>query len=274
MDCFICGGEMTRYFIKNWVWGGKQLTGDFVRCSNCGMVINKTMYDMPVHEWTKLNEELHSGYQGTDEMKDDPRWLDRINAQVEVILQLYQLDVFPVTGKCIDYGCGDGKLADCVNRKQQLILKYDKYMGRGKEGYISESEVKAGEFEVVICCSVLEHLIGKIEVDKVFNLISGKGVLCLHTLVCEEIPQDPDWFYLLTVHCTLWTNKAMGILYQNNEFVGCAYNLEAQMWFMFRNKEQFQKLKNVKQELKGTWFFSDIFVDYWKEKPYRRVEGE
>lgn len=271
MYCFVCGKEMTGYFIKNW---GRGMTGDFVRCPDCGMVINKTMYEMPVREWIQKNEELHSEYQGTNEMKNDPKWLDRINMQGEVILQLYDLDIFSVTGNCIDYGCGDGKLAAYVNRKQQLVLKYDKYMGQGKDGYLKDEEVKPGRFDVVICCSVLEHLIGKTEVDKVFGLIADKGVLCLHTLVCEEVPKDPDWFYLLTVHCTLWTNRAMEILYRNNKFTGCAYNLEAQMWFMFRDRGQFQKLQDAKHRLKGTWFFSDNFVDYWKKKPYRSGRGE
>lgn len=271
MKCFICDQEMTKYFVKKWQEG---MVGEFVRCPNCGMVINKTMYEMPIQEWMKENKELHSEYQGTNEMKYDPKWLDRITMQGEAILQLYSLDIFPLTGRCIDYGCGDGKLADLVNRKQQLILKYDKYMGQGKEGYLEDKEVKASGFDVVICCSVLEHLIGKAEVQKVFDLISNEGVLCLHTLVCEEVPKDPDWFYLLTVHCTIWTNRAMEILYRNNGFIGCAYNLEAQMWFMFRNKEQFQRLQNVKHKLIGTWFFSDGFVDYWKKKPYRLGEGE
>lgn len=266
MNCFVCGKEMTGYFIKKW---GEEMTGDFVRCPDCGLVINKTMYEMPIQEWMEKNEELHSEYQGTDEMKDDPKWLDRINAQGEVILQLYDLDIFSCNGKCIGYGCGDGKLADLVNRNRQLIQKYDKFMGCGKLGYLKDKEVNQGEFDVVICCSVLEHLVGKVEVEKVFGLIAEDGVLCLHTLVCEEVPRDPDWFYLLTVHCTLWTNKAMSILYKDNGFAGCAYNLESQMWFMFRNKEQFVRLKNAEQVLKGKWFFSDGFVDYWKKKPYR-----
>lgn len=271
MDCFICGKEMKKYFVKEWSGG---VIGEFVRCPNCGMVINKTMYEMPIQEWIEKNDELHSEYQGTDEMKNDPKWLHRINTQGEIILQLYSLGIFSLTGQCIDYGCGDGKLADCVNKEQPLILKYDRYMGRGKEGYLRDEEIKTGGFDVVICCSVLEHLIGKREVERVFDLISNEGVLCLHTLVCEEVPQDADWFYLLTVHCTIWTNKAMEILYRNNGFIGCAYSLEAQMWFMFRNEEQFQRLQDAQHELKGTWFFSDRFVDYWKNKPYRLQEGE
>lgn len=266
MDCFVCGKEMTDYFTKK--WGGNVLTGDFVRCPDCGLVINRTMYEMPVQEWMEKNEELHSKYQGTDEMKDDPKWLDRINTQGEIILQLYDLDVFSPVGQCIDYGCGDGKLADLVNRNCQLIQKYDKYMGRGKQGYLEDKDVKQGGFDIVVCCSVLEHLIGKAEVEKVFGLIAEDGVLCLHTLVCEEVPKDPEWFYLLTVHCTLWTNRAMSILYKDNGFVGCAYNLESQMWFMFRNRGQFLKLKDAEQALRGTWFFSDNFVDYWKQEPY------
>ncbi len=89
------------------------------------------------------------------------------------------------------------------------------------------------------------------------------------TSVVEEVPQDPDWHYLLPVHCTMWTNKAMQILYEQQKFRGCAYNLEARTWLMFRNRDDYEKLKAVEKNLSGSWFLSDNFVDYWKVKPYR-----
>lgn len=46
------------------------------------------------------------------------------------------------------------------------------------------------------------------------------------------------------------------------------------MWFMFRDKEQFQRLQDAEHKLNGTLFFSKKFVDYWKKKPYRIDEGE
>ena len=88
-------------------------------------------------------------------------------------------------------------------------------------------------------------------------------------MICEEVPCDPNWFYLATVHCTFWTNKAMTIWYNEHNFKGCAYNLEAQMWLMFKDKNIYEKLKSKVKNLSGSWTLSDNFVDYWKVKPYR-----
>ena len=91
----------------------------------------------------------------------------------------------------------------------------------------------------------------------------------MHTLVAEEIPCDPDWFYLVPVHCTFWTNSAMKIFFERYGFIACSYNVDAQTWLMFRDKDPFEKLKSIAPNLSGKWIFSDSFVDYWKVKPYR-----
>lgn len=198
--------------------------------------------------------------------------MERIAAQAKVFSELYEIGIFNDNDRIIDYGCGDGKLATEVNAlcESKLLLKYDKYMNGSDKGYLCEEDVVPGTFDGVVTCSVFKHLIGKNEVHKVFDLLSKQGIFCLHTLVCEVIPQDPEWFYLLPVHCTLWTNEAMSKIYQDNKFVGCAYNLESQMWFMFRNCNQYKLLMEKQADLPGSWFFSDDFVDYWKSKPYRK----
>lgn len=124
-------------------------------------------------------------------------------------------------------------------------------------------------FDGVIACSVSEHLIGEKDVQKMMKLLGEKGVFCLYTLICEEVSKDSNWFYLHIPHCTLWTNCAMSDLYEKNGFIGFAYCLEAQMWCMFRDENQYNKLLSLKNRLIGTWFFSRNFVDYWKKSPYR-----
>ena len=126
-----------------------------------------------------------------------------------------------------------------------------------------------GDFDAVVSCSVFEHLLGRRDVDEIIGLLEEKVTLCMHTLVCEEVPQDPNWFYLLGGHCTLWTNASMGLLFQQYGFVGCAYHIEARMWFFFKDRRRFELLKERSPLIPGEWVFSDQFVDYWKQKPYR-----
>ena len=267
MKCFICNREMQKYFSKN--WQGKA-SGSFVRCPGCGMVVNQTMYEMDDREWKKVNVQDHVIYQGTDENITDPRWVERLEAQARLFADLFALKVFPAGMKLVDYGCGDGKLSRYFKKKCNTgdeILCYDKYMA--DEGYLSPGDMKPGVFDGLITCSVFEHLLGKQDVEEILSYIKDDGVFCLHTLICEEVPQDPDWFYLLPTHCTLWTNKAMGILFKENGFRGCAYHVEGKMWFFFKDKVQFDLLKKKARQVEGNFVFRDGFVDYWKGKPYR-----
>ena len=39
--------------------------------------------------------------------------------------------------------------------------------------------------------------------------------------------------------------------------------------FIFKDKEKYDKLQNSHKNISGTWVFSEDFVDYWKQKPYR-----
>lgn len=150
------------------------------------------------------------------------------------------------------------------------LLKYEKFIRReGDSDYLNDEDMKPGGFDVVVSCSVFEHLLGRPDVDEIIGLLNGKGTLCMHTLVCKEVPQDPDWFYLLGGHCTLWTNKSMGLIFEQYGFTGCAYHVEGRMWFFFKDRQRFELLKSKAPLIEGEWVFSDQFVDYWKQKPYR-----
>ena len=281
MKCFVCKkGYMTPYFIKK--RGCECIDEEFERCSNCGLVINKTLYEMTAKEWEEVNYIYHDGYQGTDENADDPKWLSRLKSQAEVFAGLFDCGIFSENMRTVDYGCGDGKLSQYVDDafelrtghrpSHQLIGKYEKYMALdGIVGYYTEADITPNSFDVVISCSVIEHLIGIEEIDKFFSLAKDNGTVCLHTLICEEVPRDPERFYLTPEgHCTIWTNAAMKIIYEEYGYVGCAYNLEAQMWFFFRDTDEFAKLKELHDRIKGSWTISEKFVDYWKQLPYRK----
>ena len=136
--------------------------------------------------------------------------------------------------------------------------------------YLSANEVKPASFDFLTTSSVFEHLLGASDVEKIISLVKPDGVMALHTLICEEVPQNAEWFYFYPVHCTFWTNKAMAKVYKKFNFKGCAYNVESQMWFMFKKISDFEKLKSEVKNLPGTWQVDENFVDYWKVKPYRK----
>ena len=258
MNCFVCGGEMRPFMEKS--FGLEYLDAcEYVRCDDCGLVIAKTLYDMPHEQWEALNRECHAAYQNTDALAVDPNWLPRLKAQAAVLNDLISRGVIAESARAVDYGAGDGKLADMC---KPWLLKYDAYMARPNAGYLTELE--PATFDFVITCSVFEHLLGAGDVEKIFALLKPDGIAALHTLVCEEVPRDPNWFYLQPVHCTFWTNAAMKKIFKQYDFKACAYNVEARLWLLFKDADKIVRLKN------SAWIIAEDFIDYWKVKPYRK----
>lgn len=267
MKCFVCGGEMRPFMKKS--FDMKNLDAcEYVRCDDCGLVVAETLYNMPRQNWEALNHECHAAYQNTDALAVDPNWLPRLKAQASVLAELINRGVLDKSARAVDYGAGDGKLSNFLAEKISApwLKKFDAYMARPNENYLSAAELKPASFDFVITCSVFEHLLGAGDVEKIFALLKSNGTAALHTLICEEVPQDPNWFYLQPVHATFWTNAAMKKIFRQYDFKACAYHVESRLWFMFRDAEKFSRLKNCA----GTWSLADDFVDYWKVKPYRK----
>lgn len=108
-------------------------------------MISKTWYELPKDKFEKINFESHSSYQGTDSNPDDPQWLERLQNQARMFVELFREKIFDPKWRIIDYGCGDGKLADMVNEKVESnpIKKYDAFMSiRGGTTYQSRISLK------------------------------------------------------------------------------------------------------------------------------------
>lgn len=238
---------------------------EYFRCENCGLVVAKTLYEMPREQWESLNRECHGAYQHTNALDVDPRWLERLQSQAKLLAELANVGVLEKSARAVDYGAGDGKLSDYLAEKISApkLLKFDAYMA--DENFLPPEKLLPASFDFVITCSVFEHLLGADDVEKIFALLTANGTMALHTLVCEEIPRDPNWFYLQPVHATFWTNAAMKKIFRRYNFVACAYHVESRLWFMFRDAQKFSLLKNSAEK----FVVADDFVDYWKGKPYR-----
>ena len=228
MTCLICN-EPTKYFFhKNFDRYGLDRV-DYHKCSSCGFVYSETHRLLSESSWSELNYACHSSYQGGDENKDDPRWLERLKAQADVLSDTAELGLVAIEGDWLDYACGDGKLSELLRGKKNL-LKYDKFMH--SSGYLNAAQLnqKTELFNFVITTSVFEHLIQRQHYDDIHSLVSEKGVMGLHTLICEDVPCDKNWFYLLPVHCAFHTNKSMSILMKQWGFVESIYNVDARLW--------------------------------------------
>lgn len=151
-----------------------------------------------------------------------------------------------------------------------LVGTYERYLHTKREkGFYSESDMIPGSFDAVISSAVLEHMRSADNVEEFFSLAKNNGTVVIHTLVCESVPNDPDWFYInYPVHCTLWTNGAMKKLFKRYGYAGCAYHLPSKMWLFFKDRKKYDFVRRIHVKISGEWTFSDDFVDYWKKPPY------
>lgn len=266
MDCMICKSSMSYYFTKNFGGEFNLYDVEYWKCDGCGFVISKTHKDMPTSVWERLNEAVHSTYQGTDIAVYDPKWLTRLAAQAKILSRLAKIKVLPQQFPWMDYACGDGKLADLLSESGLPTLKFDRYMHTGNGEYLTDNQLISRRYDNVINTSVLEHLLSIDAFDQMASLVSDSGVLSIHTLVREDIPQDPKWFYLLPVHVAFYTNRSMQILFDNYGFKASIYHLGSTMWFWF--KDNIEQVEQAAIDFNRTepdqLFFKKGFMDYWK----------
>ena len=238
---------------------------NYNRCTNCGFVQSRTHTEMTALEWAALNYRCHADYQGQDTPPErDPRWLDRIQNEADSVHGLWQARLLPRELPWVDFGCGDGKLADRLCQRGVPVLKFDRYMPG--PGYLTEKQLAATRYGVVLNTAVFEHLRTRSEIDEIVGLLCPRGVLALHVLVCEEIPADPNWFYLLAAHCSFFTNRSMQILFDEWGFSSTLYHVESRLWFWFREEPDALKqfLKSPERFVRGEVVYKRGFAGYWK----------
>ncbi len=269
--CLVCGSPMSFFFSKRFRLRGLD-TAEYWRCSACGFVASRTHLEMAPEEWDTLNREWHEAYQGTESDPSDPKWRARLESQARAIGDLQRIGLLNEEGRWLDYGCGDGKLSNLLRTRYGLSLAgHERYM-RKRDGYLEESGLLPGSFDFVVTTSVFEHLARREQFDSVDALVSKNGVLGTHTLVCEDVPCDPSWFYLLPVHCTFHTNRSMDALFRQWGYRCSVYSVDAKLWFWFKSglREVESAIERAnRRAAPPAYVFKRGFVDYWKCAPHR-----
>ena len=275
MKCLICGSPMEFFLSKPFRACGLDVV-DYWRCPECGFVLSKTHVEMSAADWEKVNYQWHVTYQGKDSDPGDPKWNARLQNQSRTIDDMREIGLIHAGDRWLDYACGDGKLSAFLQSRYQLrLLNYERYMPRNND-YLDGSELVPHGFDFVITTSVFEHFARREQFDEVEALVSERGVLGLHTLVCENVPADPAWFYLNPVHCSFHTNRSMEILFRQWNYRCSVYNVEAQLWFWFKGdprpvREAIHRANSRADQ--PVYLFKEGFVDYWKCPPYRQAGG-
>lgn len=269
MNCIICNNETNFYFLKQWELPFKEFLkeAEYYRCTNCGFTFSKTLFEMDVNEWVELNTKFHHLIEtpGRKRQGNQPPYLEQA-AMLKLLIENQIIE----KESMIDFGGGMGTLAKIIQRYFDFSLPvYDPYV-HDKENndvvYIKNEDLI--KKKVVFNSALFEHITKREDIELIDSLVDDDGVLIVHTVVCENIPKDPNWFYIVPpVHSALHTNKSMNILMEQLGYISSIYCPTAKCWVLFRKEpnELLRKVESINRELQKDFFiYKNGFVDYWK----------
>jgi Methyltransferase domain len=262
MKCIICNSKMEFYFSKEFQKYDLEIV-NYYQCTFCGFVMSQTHQNMDLKSWKKLNHSYHEEFytKGHNEANFPPYF--------EQALMLYLLknnNVLPNLD-WLDYAAGTGTLSKILKSQFNIeVINFDKYLP-ASTNYLTDLEGR--KFKLVINSAMFEHVTKREHLDLLNDCVAQHGNLAIHTVVCEKIPKDPNWFYLLAVHCAFHTNKSMGILMKDWGYKYSIYSPIAKMWILFRDTEMgnglIKKIDFLNELIGGRQFYiKNGFYDYWK----------
>lgn len=271
MKCIICNEVSNYYFSKTYSEAPfnelmKDIgTIDYYKCSHCGFVLSKTHRDLDEAQWSHLNNQFHHHIENPCNAKsiNQPPYAE----QAIMLAMLGRIGIID-TNNMLDYAAGYGTLSNVLEKYFNLSLPiYDQYVKTDNSNrYVQELELKA--YKTVINSAMFEHVLNRDSLNHVNNLVAKDGCLIIHTVICENIPKDPNWFYLTPpVHTAFHTNKSMEVLMEQWGYHSSIYCVPSKCWILLKSdiKEVEEKVKLLNQELQSDWFHcKNSFVDYWK----------
>jgi len=260
MECIICKNKMVYFFTKHFPDCYLKLA-EYWKCSICGFVASKTHRDMPDSDWQELNFKFH--IENNRRLDNPYNRNQRYFYQALMLFLLIRHGVIP-KGEYLDWGCGVGELSDRLFTLFDIpFSNFDKFIS-AKRFSMQEYELTPRKYSCVANTGVFEHVRERDTLNEIESYVSPDGCLAIHTLVREEIPNDPDWSYLLPVHCAFHTNNSMKRLMLDWGYACSVYNEQAKMWVLFRKDIKEQAIA-INSMLGWNYLhFKDGFMDFWK----------
>lgn len=283
--CIICSSPTAYFFSKTYPARyypdspfSEPLAVDYWRCGSCGFVLSKTHHDMEADVWAKLNETWHHAHEGLSDSGYSsttiplPNFSQPPYAEQALALKILERNGILNLDNVLDYAAGYGTLAKFLAKYFDIHTHiYDKYVENSFNDIDYVAQNALGKYKLVMNSAMFEHVLTRDALDEVNSLVADAGVLMLHTVVCENVPPDPNWFYIAPmVHTAFHTNKSMEILMRQWGYVASIYSPQAKSWFLFKeNHPSLDRLERVCTEVNreiqsGFFYYKPGFVDYWK----------
>jgi len=261
-QCIVCNGQQKYYFSKNFdVYD--LVKADYWRCENCGFTSSKTHFDMDDATWALLNDAFHKDAFARE---DNPYNRNQRYFNQALMLSLAKKHNILEGNDWLDWGCGVGSLSGQLSSHFGLhIDNFDMFV-RPQLNAVAEEDLSIRSYSLVVNTAVFEHVRSRDTLNEIEQYVQDNGTLAVHTLVRGEIPADPDWMYLLPVHCAFHTNKSMDILMQQWGYTCSVYNEHAKLWLLFKLDPGLVENKTKKlNDILGWQYlhFKTGFMDFW-----------
>lgn len=238
--CPVCSASTTFLFTKDFDGDCGLRSVVYHRCTDCGFVFSPTIYGLTDAEWESANAAFHFYQHATANPTYDKGWSVRLERQTATLSHLARSGVIPTIKPWLDFACGGGHLVKLLGYERVRVLGYDPYMVPDNGiRVVTADALTHGAFDCVIATSVVEHFRGMEAFERLASLVSDTGVLVLHTSVCNRYPANPSWFYYLPVHCSFFTEDALGILANRYGFHSRTYAIGGDLHLWARSPRYF-----------------------------------
>ena len=236
----------------------------YSKCPDCGFTASETHHAMAKSTWEYINNEFHR-------LIENPELITP--GQPPYIEQAAMMKVLSVSGiidgvDMVDYAGGYGTLSNILDRYFRMKLPiYDPYIQNGdRERYVEKKDLR--KYKTLINSALFEHLRTREEFNGINDCVTDDGCMIVHTVICERIPKDPNWFYLdPPVHCAFHTNRSMELLIEQWGYQATLYCPRAKCWVLLKKPSDDLKgrIEALNMELQTDYLiYRKGFVDYWK----------
>ena len=221
--CPACGAASNQTYRVYWNFyekSGNSRRWCYDRCPACGAAWLESMKKWTPNDYaTKVyNEDYHLC---------DPAYNGARSSQVLPKMMLYLLFAGQ-DKKVLDYGGGNGSLAELLRQRGIDAYTYDPY-GKQDENALEQ------QYNAVSAIEVLEHDIRPHDLfEKINGLLAPDGIF-IGTTDFIGGNNIEDWFYAnpRAGHCLLWTKEALDFVAQKH---GMRPVLHSENWHVYKKK--------------------------------------
>jgi SAM-dependent methyltransferase len=201
--CIVCGGDTAKQFAKESL--GEEV--GYFRCLECGHLTASNFSTDGLYDNEQYTEAIDIG------------WQERGRRTVACVTLLCRLPGIFLSrhSRIGDCGCGLGVVVDALRHRGYIAFGYEPFPARGQRSAHLFSDWSAfceaaGQFDLVICIEVLEHLQHPDELLKnITSRLSSGGYMLVSTETFNPRIHGQDWYYLNPTagHVSIYTEASL-----------------------------------------------------------------